>query len=79
MEKDEIDRLHNNICKIGHEVQKLADDLTHQDVLDPDFTLIEIAKIHAALLNISAKIYVLRPDLVPEHLRECHWSDYTPQ
>lgn len=79
MKKNELDKLHNNICKIGNDVQKLADSLTHKYELDPDFTLIEIAKIHASLLNISSKIYVLRPDLVPEHLRDCNWNEYVPQ
>lgn len=79
MQKKEMDELHNNIYNIGLDVQKLADDLTHVQELDPDFTLIEIAKIHASLLNISSKIYVLRPDLAPKHLQDCNWHTYIPQ
>jgi len=79
MKKTNFDTIHRCILDIEARVQNLADALTHEDELDPDFTLVEIAKIYSSLLNISAKVYVKRPDLVPEHLRDCNWEKYTPQ
>ena len=79
MSKTDIDSLHDQILQIKHSLQDLADDLTPAEELNPDFTLIEIAKIYTCLLNISSKIYQLRPDLVPEHLKDCTWHDYIPK
>ncbi|WP_174494140.1 hypothetical protein [Acinetobacter sp. Marseille-Q1623] len=79
MNKESLESLYKSIQEIGSEVQELANKLTFIEELDPDFTLIEIAKMHSSLLNISSKIYILRPDLVPEHLKDCEWTDYIPQ
>lgn len=79
MEITKIDVIHNNIQIISAQVQKLADELTHAYELDPDFTLIEMAKIHSSLLNISSKIYILHPELIPKHLQDCNWNEYIPK
>ena len=79
MDEKDFEKLHYQVLDIGRVVQQLADNLTHADALDPDFTLVEVAKIHSCLLNISSKIYIHRPDLVPQHLHECDWRKYIPQ
>lgn len=79
MGKTDFETINRIVQDIEARVQNLADSLTHEDELEPDFTLVEIAKIYSCLLNISAKIYVKRPDLVPEHLRDCNWDEYIPR
>lgn len=79
MDEIDLNSLHNRIKKIESEVQQLADELTFAYELDPDFTLIEIAKMYTCTLNIRSKIYMLRPDLVPEHLKDADWHKYIPQ
>lgn len=79
MNNKELEILNNVILEIGNEVQDLSNKLAFAEELDPNFTLLEIAKIHSCLLNISSKIYILKPDLAPEHLKECDWSNYEPQ
>ena len=74
-----IDDIHQQILIIKNQLNELAHDLTNAHDLDPDFTLIEIAKTLSCLLNISSRIYRLRPDLVPEHLKACDWHQYKPQ
>ena len=79
MKDTNLDIIHKRIQNIESQVQDLADLLTHEYDLNPDFTLVEIAKIYSCLLNISAKIYVQRPDLVPSHLKDTKWDEYEPK
>lgn len=75
----DLDSIYNTLKRIDTELLELADQLTYAHELNPDFTLIEVAKILSCLMNIKARIYVLRPDLVPDHLKEKNWSNYIPQ